>query len=342
MRYVSGLLYQYGDFSPGWATIADGAVIEVGEGRCPAPPQATGLVVPPLTDAHTHCADGGVPIKPGMSLEQLVAPPNGLKHVYLRTTPAPILQQSMAKFAATARQNGIDRFLDFREGGVTGCRLLREVVPEAVIFGRPVQPDAPDAELAALLSFADGLSLSSLADVSAEVAERTAEAAHAAGRPFAIHVSERFREDIETVLALEPAFVVHMVKATDSDLQRCADEEVPIVVCPRSNRYFGQTPPLARMAACDCTVALGTDNAMLCTPDLRPEAAEAAAILTAQGGDPSLVWKWLFEGGRKILYRANHMSGPVEEDQKAAVVLPCPGLIPAHALESRAPVYRPL
>src|SRR5207249_9142245 len=55
------------------------------------------------------------------------------------------------------------------------------------------------------------------------------------------------REEIDAVLDLSPAFLVHMLHATDADLERCADAHVPIVVCPRSNAFFGMTPDIPGM-----------------------------------------------------------------------------------------------
>lgn len=49
------------------------------------------LSFPEPVNAHTHCADGGLKVGKGVSLESLVAPPNGLKHRYLRDTADDVL-----------------------------------------------------------------------------------------------------------------------------------------------------------------------------------------------------------------------------------------------------------
>ncbi|MFA6642265.1 MAG: amidohydrolase family protein, partial [Methanomethylophilus sp.] len=283
MEYLSGLRYDGTGFVPGWAAAEHGILTAVGDGRCPENPAATGLIVPELVDAHTHCADAGVKVRPGMTLEELVAPPDGLKHVYLRTTPPAVLARDIGRFTAEARTYGIGTIVDFREGGAAGARLLRQADPTAVILARPAAGGADPTELREILATADGLAVSSLTDLPYRDAEACAEAAHAAGKLFAVHVSERVREDLDPVLALAPDFVVHMCEATDGDLRTCTDAGVPSVVCPRSNRFFGRVPPLARMKKAGCEVALGTDNAMLCSPDLRPEAALAAELLEQQG-----------------------------------------------------------
>lgn len=254
------------------------------------------IVLPPLVNAHTHCADAGAKPTPGMTLEELVAPPDGLKHRYLRSTPRDRLVEDMAVYSKQSETFGIRSFVDFREGGAEGCRMLREASPNAFVMGRPVSPEFDPSELDEILSVSDGIALPSVSDMDSGYVESCADAAHKAGKPFAIHVSERVREDIEFVLSLEPAFVVHMVQATDSDLRRCADEGVPVAVCPRSNRFFGLTPPLGRMLDSGVNIAFGTDNAMLCSPDLRQEALLASEILMCQKHESALVFPILRNG----------------------------------------------
>lgn len=299
-------------------------------------PDVRGVIIPKLIDTHTHCADAGVKTVPGMSLEELVAPPDGLKHRYLRSAPRERLVADMEGFEKNARDNGIFSFIDFREGGYEGCIMAREACQNAIVLGRPMSQKFDANEVADILSVADGIALSSISDVSTRFAEKVADAAHKAGKIFAIHCSERIREDIDEVLSLEPAFVVHMCEATDSDLKRCVDSNVPISVCARSNRFFGKTPPLARMRSLGCTVAMGTDNAMLCTPDLRPEARLFSEML-GEGSD-DWVWNCMVVGGQKLLYHACGIEIPEHMD-KGFAVLPMSGDDPKSSWYSDEPVF---
>lgn len=312
-------------------TVVENEEVSFEEGEYPREPDMTGVVIPTMTDWHTHCADAGVNPDPGMTLEDVVAPPNGLKHVYLRNAPEEELLRNMTGFCREAEENGIGRIFDFREGGAEGCRLLRKACEDAIILGRPVSSAFDGTEMDDLLSVADGIGLPSISDMGRRYIEKTADAAHAAGKPFAIHVSERIREDIEFVLSLEPSFIVHMVEATDSDLRRCADADIPIVVCPRSNRIFGKVPPLRRMSEAGCTLTLGTDNAMFCEPDMRPEAALAADILTLQGGAPELVWDMLL-GDPKILNQ--HTAMEKHQTKAGFILLPSDSGSPRGSLAS--------
>lgn len=259
-------------------------------------PDGSRIAVPAPVNAHTHCADGGVKAEKGMTLRQLVAPPDGLKHRYLREASDEELCANMAAFQRESSRNGIRTFVDFREGGARGCRLLRKTVPDAFIMGRPTAQVFDAGEADDILDVADGIALSSLSDVDPRLAEACSDAAHRAGKPFALHVSERTREDIEEVLRLDPAFIVHMTKASDSDMAKVADAGIPVAVCPRSNAFFGMVTPLDRMVDAGISVAFGTDNAMLCTPDLRPEVLLAADILGKRGHDPLEAVRILAEG----------------------------------------------
>ena len=62
-----------------------------------------------------------------------------------------------------------------------------------------------------------------------------------------IHHSENEREEIKGIIDLAPDFVVHMCHASDSDLELVKEAGISVVVCPRSNDYFGNRPPLEKM-----------------------------------------------------------------------------------------------
>ena len=289
--------------------LEDGVAVECGYGQCPERPDRRGIILTDVVNGHTHCADYGLRIPPGLSLEELVAPPDGLKHRYLRESPDDVLRGNMSLFASDSRAYGSAAFVDFREGGLHGCELLRSAVPDAVILGRPTSPEFDPDEVAAILDVADGIGISSLSDMDHGYIEAVADMVRERRGIFAIHVSERVREDIDLVLSMDPAFVVHMCEATDSDLSKCAEAEVPVVVCPTSNIYFGKVPPIARAQAMGVDLAIGTDNGMLRTPDMVDEARVFTEVAESQGGDPEGVWNALVNLSGKILNRQSNISG---------------------------------
>jgi cytosine/adenosine deaminase-related metal-dependent hydrolase len=86
---------------------------------------------------------------------------------------------------------------------------------------------------------------------------------------------------------------------------KCAESEVPIVICARSNSYFGKVPPIKRMLDSGVEIAIGTDNAMLGDPDMRSEAAAFTDILVSQGGFAHDAMGPMLTNGRKILNTHN-------------------------------------
>lgn len=295
---------------PGWVISEDGVVTDMGRGGCPVDPDVTGFIVTDVVNMHTHCADYGLKVPPGLSLEELVAPPDGLKHRYLRSTPRERISDDMRRFGGDSRSFGASAFVDFREGGLDGCRMLRAACPDAVILGRPTSPRFDPEEIDAILEVADGIGISSVSDMDPRYIESVADEVRERGAIFAIHVSERVREDIDLVLSLDPAFVVHMCTATDDDILKCAEAEVPIVVCPTSNLYFGREPPIARAQRLGADVALGTDNGMLCPPDPFAEAEVFARCAREQGGDPDDCLRALTRVSGKILNRSKADTRP--------------------------------
>jgi len=305
MRYVSGKVLTAEGFIEGYVGFQDGMVIEVGKGPV-EDAEARGIILPTLTDAHTHLADYLVPVDLSLSLEELVAPPEGLKHRMLRLTSKNDLRQAFQAARSIMLRRGCSRFLDFREGGEEGARALKmqKGWPRPFVMGRPLHLRFEREEVDAVLHHADGIGTSSVSDWDAGELSELAKYVRSKRKPFAIHASERVREDIDEILDLKPSFVVHMTMATEGDIEACVKQKVPIVSCPRSNLFLGGTSPLATMLRVGATVALGTDNAMFTLPDMLAEMESAARLLRQQGvKDVSPVLSMALENGKNLLMR---------------------------------------
>jgi hypothetical protein len=300
MRYISGNIYDGRSFFSGYIGMDDSGVAEISEGSAPERPFATGTIVPGLVNCHTHAGDAGLQIDEKMSLEELVAPPKGLKHRYLEGMGAAI-KGPMSEYVNGMSDLGLVGFIDFREGGAEGSKLLRSVSGNATILGRPISKEYDQNEIDSILEYADGIGIPSISDMPVKYIEAVADHVHRKGKRFALHASERVREDIDTILSFEPDFLVHMIASSDSDMRRCADDHVPVVICPRSNMYFDLVPPAKRLLDTDVKVAFGTDNAMLCDADIRKEAAVVRDMLGRENDEHLL--RMLLSNGREILYQ---------------------------------------
>ncbi|MDR0198492.1 MAG: amidohydrolase family protein [Methanomassiliicoccaceae archaeon] len=303
MECLSGLVFDGNGFTEGYVCVENGIITEMGDGRPPVRPAVTGIITPGLVNAHTHSADGLLAFSGSPKLEELVMPPDGMKHVYLRNASDDELILSMRSFTDTMFSTGTTGFIDFREGGRRGAELMRisSPTPNGMILGRP--SGSYDAnEMDAVLDITDGIGISGISDMGANELDAIADHVRKRGKILGIHVSERAREDIGRVMSLSPSFVVHMVCAADSDMRVCADNAIPIVSCPRSNMFFGRVPPLDRMISSGADVAIGTDNAMLCVPDMRAEARTFLGILEKRGYGTVDTIRSLLMNCRKVLY----------------------------------------
>jgi cytosine/adenosine deaminase-related metal-dependent hydrolase len=232
-------------------------------------------ICPALFNAHTHLGDT-VAMDCGVTgdLAALVTPPNGLKHRLLAQASRTDLIAGMRESMEGMIAGGVAGCADFREGGKDGVSALQEAASglpfRPVIFGRE------GGEMAA-----DGLGISSTRDVAG--VDRLVAAARKAGRKIAFHAGERDAQDMDAALAYDPDLIIHATHATKKQLRCCAELEIPIAVCPRSNWVLGVTdsgrrPPLSLMGELGCTVYFGTDNVMFVPPDMLSELAFTAIV----------------------------------------------------------------
>ena len=286
MDRVAGSFFDGRRFREGTIGWEDGVIVEVRRTRS-RKVVAEGLIIPGLWNAHTHLGDAIVTQELHGTIEELVAPPHGLKHRVLARAKDTAVIAAMRRAMATMVRTGTTGFSDFREGSLRGLKLLYAAVAalplRGIALGRPAGLEYDPREVASILRAADGIAVSSYVDWPQDAIEKLAAHVRRERKLFAIHCSERIREDIDKVLDLTPAFLVHMVHATAADLVRCADAQVPIVVCPRSNAFFGMTPDIPRMVHAGVELLLGTDNAMINVPSMLREIEFAYRVARMKG-----------------------------------------------------------
>lgn len=232
-------------------------------------------ICPAFYNSHTHLGDT-IAMDCGITgnLEALVTPPDGLKHRLLRAASREDLVGGMRASMQGMIDSGIAGCADFREGGVDGVVALRDAAA-----GLPFLPFVFGREGGETV--AGGLGISSVRDVS-EMEQQVRDAKRS-GKKIAFHAGERDADDVNAALLYEPDLLIHMTHATKQQLRECAEREIPIAVCPRSNWMLGvasssRYPPIALMDELGCTICLGTDNAMFVAPDLFSEMAFVSTV----------------------------------------------------------------
>ncbi|RBI64280.1 nucleoside deaminase [halophilic archaeon] len=269
---LEGTILRGPRFDPveGRVVVEDGEIAAIEE----ATVDSDDVVLPAFVNAHTHVGDSiAKEAGEGLSLEELVAPPDGLKHRLLRSTPREEKIAAMRRSAQFMQSTGTASFLEFREGGVEGVYALREAVD-----GLDVDPVILGRETVDAMEAAEGFGASGANDGDFS---RERSATERAGKLFGIHAGEADASDVNPALDLSPDFLVHVVHPEPLHLDRIEDSEVPVVVCPRSNLVTDVGLPPVRDLLDRTTVALGTDNVMLNSPSMFREMEFTAKLTDA-------------------------------------------------------------
>ncbi len=259
------------EVSDGYVVVRDGKIREVvvdrGIERVEA--AATGLVCPALVNAHTHVGDAIAKDPPYLPLEELVKPPDGLKHRLLRAAAPAAVAAGMRSALADMAATGTGHCADFREGGAAGAQMLRGLAGgRATVLGRAGEGEAVED----VLRHADGLGFSGANDLPRDALFAMAQKAKDRHKMVGIHAGELNSSDIDTAMELAPDFLVHMTHASGRDIARARDLGVPVVVCPRSNAACDAgAPPVRAMVEAGLLLGLGTDNVMINAPDMFAE-----------------------------------------------------------------------
>ncbi len=250
------------------------------------------IVMPAFLNAHTHIADSILKdVGDGLTISQLVEPPNGLKHKLLNEATDEQLVESMHEEAKEMLYSGISTFIDFREGGIEGVKLLKKAVYDlpinACILGRCNEYYDPkttveEARLLTreLLQYCDGVGLSGVQDVDSEIMMQIAQVCNDEDKLAVVHVAEYYdlqeksiqltnQTEIERALRAGFTTIVHATQPVLQDLDLLVENSPFIVACPRSNGMLSTgIPPVSVYNEVGLDVALGTDNVMFNKPDM--------------------------------------------------------------------------
>ena len=286
--------------------IDDGKIIEISkdanEGKIIDVDGA--VVCPSFINGHIHIGDSIIRDEGyGLTLSEMVRPPNGVKHVALSNASDDELIDAMRQSMQDMVDSGTTHFIDYREGGIKGVKLLREAsegLPiKPIILGRDDsfygdEPDLGKVKIAIrkLLKVADGIAPSGFGEITTEVANLIVEECARCGKISSIHVAESESNQIESLnndkateiaKGVKSGFdqLVHLTNPKSDDLELVANSGQNVVVCPRANATLNVgVAPLNKMLDLGIKPLFGTDNVMLNSPNMFRELEFSLKIMS--------------------------------------------------------------
>lgn len=313
MDIVSGEILTAEGFEKGYISF-NKENFEMSKGLPQKKPICEGLIVPTFVNSHTHIGDSFIRDKNIVlpkNVEELVAPPDGLKHRLLRESSDEEIIEGMEHSLDLMIKSGTQLFCDFRENGILGISQLKSALRlrkiSSVILSRPDSLKYDKIEIDLLLKSSDGIAISSISDWGYSELQKVAKSVKKDKKIFALHASERIRENIDDILDLKPDFLVHMIKASESDLIRVCENNIPVIICPRANSFFGLEPNFELLKKVNINLLIGTDNAMLNTPIILDEINYIRSISNVYSIH-ELLYMATF-GARKALNLKGHIQG---------------------------------
>lgn len=268
------------------------------------PLPAVPWVLPAMVNAHTHMGDSFIADgAAAMTLEQGFFRPDGFKYRQLASVDPEHQLGAMCDALHTMAASGTVLHLDFREQGTHGARLLRRASDStgvaSVILGQiaelpfsPQQleanaaplPPAAIAEFEQLLAIADGISESTINDLTDPAWRALRELTTAHGKLRAIHCLENAgyrdasvrisgRGDLERAIdVFSPHIIVHLTVAKADEIALLAQSGAVAVLNPRANAALGlPLPPVRDLMDAGVPLLLGTDNGLLNSPNMLAE-----------------------------------------------------------------------
>ena len=252
-------------------------------------------VCPSFINGHIHIGDSIIKDEGyGLTLSEMVKPPNGVKHRALANACDEDLIDAMKQSMWDMVNSGTSHFIDYREGGIKGVKLLRksskDIPIKPVILGRDDSFYGDDPDLAKvktairkLLKVADGIAPSGFGEITTDVANLIVEECNRQGKISSIHVAESESNQIESLnenkvteiaRGVKTNFnqLVHCTNPKNNDIDLIANSNQNVVVCPRANATLNVgVAPLNKMLNLGVKPLLGTDNVMLNSPNMLRE-----------------------------------------------------------------------
>lgn len=290
------------------------------------------LLIPGFVNCHTHIGDSiGKDFTINSSVDQRIHPVFGVKTKILKNSSSNNLSNFIKNSCHSMIRKGITTFVDFREGGLDGVKLLRDstasIPIRAIILGRvdfynnskeiknnTSFPVERNSELNQILEQSDGLGISGANEYSDSNLNHFSKikkirAIHSSETLESVKNSLKITGNSETIraLKLKPDFLVHMTFASTNDLKKAAKITRGIVVCPRANASLAEgIPDIELMKKAGCTIGIGTDNVMINSPDMFREMDYLWKVtmgVNKKRIEPKEILKMATVNGEKILQK---------------------------------------
>lgn len=253
------------------------------------------IVCPTFLNAHTHIGDSIIKDEGyGLTIDEMVKPPNGVKHKALSKASDMDIIDSMKVSMWDMVSSGTSHFIDYREGGVKGVKLLKKAAEDIpitpIILGRDDSfygdnPDLHKVKIAInkLLKVADGIAPSGFGEITDEVAHLIVEECRKKSKITSIHTAESKEAQLNSINKTERteikrasdsnfAQIVHCTNPMDYDLELLSNSNVNVVLCPRANATLGVgISPLNEIINLGISPLIGSDNVMLNSPNMLRE-----------------------------------------------------------------------
>ena len=250
------------------------------------------IVCPSFINGHMHIGDSIIKDEGySLSLSEMVKPPNGVKHVALANASDDEIICAMEETMWDMVNSGTTHFIDYREGGIKGVKLLKKAssnIPiRPVILGRDDSfygddPDLKKVKIAIrkLLKIADGIAPSGFGEITDEVANLIVSECNSCGKISSIHVGESEDNQLESLdefgkteigrgVACNFNQLVHLTNPKADDLDSVSKSNQNIVVCPRANATLNVgITQLNKMLDLGIKPLIGTDNVMINSPSI--------------------------------------------------------------------------
>ncbi len=234
------------------------------------------LVIPGLINSHVHVGDSfAKEAGYNKDLIDVVAPPNGIKHELLEKTPRDVKIRGIKKAVMEMLSSGITTFIDFRENGIEGLNLIKEALQGSLMNYLALGRFNNENDIDSVYDLADGIGLVSYKHISKALKDKLVDKKNTNKKIIACHCAENVRNDVLIREVFNDKLldvVVHGTHFNKSDLAQLEKNNIALILCPRSNGYFGVGfPPIIEILNQKIPISLGTDNVMANSLDLFEE-----------------------------------------------------------------------